>query len=302
MVKLGTLLQQKGLVSSADLEKAAEQQKQTGKFLGQILIDSGKIKEHDLLTCLSEQSGIPIVSLKNTTIPAQVIEKIPVKYVRHYKVIPVRLEGNVIQIALSDPSNSWALEDIRRQLQIEAEPLLAPSAEIEEAIHKYYGVGADTIEKILSKDEEKKKVTEITVKKEVQDIEKLAGDASVIQLVNEIMKEAIESRATDIHFEMYQNELVVRYRIDGVLVSTKISDDVKFLYQAIIARIKVMCNLDIVERRLPQSGSARIRLNNQEFDLRVSVIPDHYSEGVVIRVLPSQMLLELSELGMPKRG
>jgi type II secretory ATPase GspE/PulE/Tfp pilus assembly ATPase PilB-like protein len=218
--------------------------------------------------------------------------------------MPVRFEKNVLTLAVSDPLNLWPLEDIQLHLKIEIEPILATSGEITEAIKKYYGVGADTVDKILAKEDDKKKTTpafSIQSQRPVDDIEKLASDASVIKLVNEIIKEAVEIRATDIHFEKYENELVIRYRVDGILQMQKISDDIKFLYNAIIARIKVISGLDIVERRVPQSGGARIRMGNREYDLRVSVIPDNYSEGMVIRILPTEMLIDLPSLGMPPK-
>ena len=305
MIRLGKILQDAGLVKLADIETAIERQKKSGKFLGTILVEMGKITEQDLLKCLSVQMHIDFISLKDLAIPPEVIEKVPVKYVWHYKVMPVRMEKNVLQLAVSDPLNLWPLEDIQLHLKIEIEPILATSTEIAEAIKKYYGVGSDTVEKILAKEEEKKKAAppafSISSARPVDDIEKLASDASVIKLVNEIIKEAVENRTTDIHFEKYENELVIRYRIDGILQSQKVSDDIKFLYNAMIARIKVISGLDIVERRIPQSGGARIRMGTREYDLRVSIIPDNYSEGMVIRILPTEMLIDLQSLGMPQR-
>jgi len=298
MIKIGKILQDAGLVSPADVEKALVEQKKTGKFLGALLVEMGKISEADLLKCLSAQMHIDFVTLAQMAIPREVIDRVPVKYVWHYKVMPVKFENNTLTVAISDPLNMWPLEDIKLHLKMEIEPVLACSADIEEALRKYYGVGASTIDRILAKEDDKKKTPEvISGKGGVEDIERLAGDASVINLVNEIIKEAVENRATDIHFEPYEDELVVRYRIDGILQATKVSEDIRFLYSAIIARIKVMANLDIIERRLPQSGSIRIRMAAQEYDLRVSVIPDNYGEGVVIRVLPSEMLLDLAQLG-----
>lgn len=304
MIRLGKILQDAGLVKAADVEAAIERQKKTGKFLGSILVEMGKITEEELLKCLSVQMHIDFISLKDLSISREVIEKVPVKYVWHYKVMPVRLEKNILTLAVSDPLNLWPLEDIQLHLKIEIEPVLATSAEITEAIKKFYGVGADTVDKIMAKEEERKKTGPAMMtqpQRPVDDIEKLAADASVIRLVNEIIKEAVESRATDIHFEKYENELVIRYRIDGILQATKISDDIKFLYNAMIARIKVIASLDIVERRVPQSGGARIRMGSREYDLRVSVIPDNYSEGMVIRILPTEMLIDLQSLGMPAK-
>ncbi|MBF0253553.1 MAG: Flp pilus assembly complex ATPase component TadA [Candidatus Omnitrophica bacterium] len=297
MLKIGKILQDAGLVTAGDIEAAVEIQRQNGKYLGEILIEMGKITEESLLECLSRQMNIPYVRLRSAEIPREAIEKMPVKFVWHYKIMPVRYENNILTVAISDPLNTWPLDGIKMQLKTEIDTVLSTSGDISEAMHRYYGVGSETVEKILSKEEEKRDPA-VTTLEPVEDIEKLAGDASVVQLVNQILVEAIHTRATDVHFEPYDKELVVRYRVDGVLQPAKVSDDIRYLYKAIVARIKIMTGLDMVERRLPQSGGTRVRLENRQFDLRVSVIPDAYGEGVVIRVLPTEMLMSLEHLGM----
>ncbi len=301
MIRIGKVLQDAGLVTRDDVDKALAEQKKTGSPLGQILVQSGKITEKDLLKCVAAQMHIGFVSLKGMDISKDILQKMPVKYVWHYKVMPVRLEKETLTVALAEPANLWTLEDIKVNLKMQIEPVFAVSEEIEEAIHKYYGVGADTIEKILSSDGEKKKAAEALPKAEVEDVTKLAGAASIIKLVNQILKEAIENRATDIHFEPFENELVIRYRIDGVLQPTKVAEDIRYLYQAIVARIKIMTTLDIVERRIPQGGGARVKLGDHEYDLRISVIPGIFGESVVIRILPTEMMMDLSQLGMPPK-
>ena len=301
-MKIGEMLLKEGLVSAADIDQAVAAQKESGKFLGRVLIEMGKISEANLLRCLSTQMHIRFVELKNLKVSPEIIQKMPIKYAHHYKVFPIQFDKKTLTLAVSDPLHMGPIEDMKMRLGIDIEPVLATSADIEEAIRVHYGVGAETIEKIIEKDEDRLKSISKNAGKSEEDVEKLASAASVVRLVNEIIKEAIQSRATDVHFERFENELIIRYRIDGMLQPAKLSDDIKFLYTAIVARLKIIAGLDIVERRIPQSGSAHIRIGENEYDLRVSVIPDHYGEGVVIRVLPTDMLMDLIELGMPEKN
>ena len=161
-------------------------------------------------------------------------------------------------------------------------------------------MGADTIESILSDKSDPPSMADVSPNDVVEDIEKLAGAASVIKLFNQILQQAINDRATDIHIEHFRGEAVLRYRIDGILYDTQVSEDIKYLYAAIISRIKVMSGLDIVERRMPQDGRAKVKIAEKEYELRVSIIPTLYGENVVIRILPTTMLFSISDLGMSK--
>jgi len=250
------------------------------------------------LQVLSEQQGISFVELKDMTINSSVIKAIPPKFVWHYKVMPVYLEGNVLTIAMSNPFDVWPIDDLEIHLGCRVEKVLATSTDITEAARKYYGVGADTIEKILAQEKQDVSFKIEDKQGKIEDLEKMSEDASVVRLVNQILQQAIGDRATDIHIEAFRDELVLRYRVDGVLSDVDVSETIKHLYPAIISRIKVMSGLDIVERRLPQDGRAKVKIGAREYELRVSVIPAIYGENIVIRILPTTMLFDIVNLGM----
>lgn len=295
--RLGEILLKKKLISKEQIDKAVEEKKKTGEFLGQILIKMGYIKEEDLLNILAEQLGIPYVKLKEITIDEAAIKKVPPKFVWHYNIMPAKFDGNALTIAVSDPMDMVATDDIEINLGYRVERVLASQDDISWAIKKYYGVGADTIERILDQTVSGEKKTHFKEVK-IDDIEKLAGDASVIKLVNQILQQAIRDEATDIHIEPFREEVVLRYRIDGILYETAVSEDIKYLYSAIVSRIKIMAGLDIVERHLPQDGRAKVSVGEREYDLRVSILPSFYGEDVVIRILPTEMLFDLKKLGL----
>ncbi|MFH0940342.1 MAG: ATPase, T2SS/T4P/T4SS family, partial [Candidatus Omnitrophota bacterium] len=219
------------------------------------------------------------------------------RFVWHYKFMPLALRGDLLTIAISNPLDVWPTEDIKFHLGFEVEVVLAVETEIMAAIKTYYGLGAAIVEGILdNKDEAPKKQDDsVTV---LDSPEKMAQDASVVRLVNQLLAEAIQSRATDIHIEPYRDRVKVRYRIDGILYDVPVPDTIKQLHLAITSRIKIISNMDIVERRLPQDGRAKVKLGEMDVDLRISIIPTLYGENLVIRVLPTQMLFSMADLGL----
>ena len=297
-LRLGDILIEQHLITPQELERALAEQQTTQKPLGQVLRAMGLISERKLLQVLAQQQGIAFVELKDIPIEPGLIQKIPAKLVWHYKVMPVSLVANVLTIAVSDPFDVWPIEDLETHLGFRVEKILATSQDISDALKKYYGVGAETIEKILAQESAAPGSSVSADKDKIEDIEKMSEDASVIRLVNQILHEAIQSRATDIHVEIYRDELTLRYRIDGILYDVPVSNDIKYLYPAIISRIKIMSGLDIIERRLPQDGRAKTRIGNKEYDLRTSVIPTIYGENIVLRILPTTMLFDIAQLGM----
>jgi len=188
------------------------------------------------------------------------------------------------------------MEDLRLHLGYDVDRILAPESEILLALRRYYGVGADTVEEILTNTtsaerKDKPKIDDVDI------LEKSAEDASVVKLVNQILTEAVSTRTTDIHIEPYRDKVRVRYRIDGILYDMKLPEQVKYLHQAIVSRIKILSNLNVVERRLPQDGRAIIKVQDEQVDLRISIIPSNYGESVVIRILPMHLLFNLDDLG-----
>jgi len=295
---IGTILVEKKLVAPEELSRVLAEQEKNGESLGSALIKRGTLTEEQLLQAFSEQLNIPFIHLKDVPIKQDVIDRVPARLVQHYKVMPIGWENGTLTVALSDPQHLWSLEDIGLHLSCPVEPVLASTGEILEAITKYYGVGADTIEKILAQKQDALEEHTIAIEEKAEDIEKRAEEASVIKLVDQILQEAIQQRATDIHIEPDRDELSVRYRVDGILYDTRVSPDIKYLYASIISRIKIMARLDIAERRVPQDGRIKIKVGSRELDLRISILPSVYGEHVVIRILPSEMIFSLERLGL----
>lgn len=293
---LGEKLIEKGLITIAQLEIGLKEHNKTGQFLGTTLIKLGFIKEYDLYPVISEQLDIPYIKIKDIKIGAIVIEKIPAKFACHYKVMPVRFENNVLTIAMEDPLDTRTIDDIVLFMGMKVKSVLAGETDVLEAIKKYYGLGADTIEKIIDASDREKEDS-LTASK-TQDLDEMAEDASIIKFVNQIFVQAIKDTATDIHIEPYEDEIRVRYRIDGILYEVPIPQDLKYFKSAIVSRIKIMANLDIAERRLPQDGRIKIKIDEKELDLRVSILPTQFGESVDIRILSGAMLYSLENLGL----
>jgi type II secretory ATPase GspE/PulE/Tfp pilus assembly ATPase PilB-like protein len=299
MDKLGEILIKMGAVDEEQLAAALEESKKTGEMFGKILMDKGHITERDLLEGLSKQLDVPFMpSLKDVDVPDSVLKAVPVKFVWHYRFMPLAIENKVLKMALSNPLEVWPTEDIKMLLGYDTEVVLVPQDEIVEAIKKFYGVGADTVQKILDKKAPDGSGEEPPADKSADESgKKAAGEASVIRLVDQIIFAAVKSRATDIHFENYKSKVRVRCRVDGILYDLALPPNINLLYSAMISRIKIMSNLDVVEKRLPQDGRAKIKHGDTEVDLRISIIPVGNGENGVIRILPTKMIFKLEELG-----
>jgi len=296
--QIGEILVEKKLLTSEELNRALLEQDNKGEFLGDTLKKMGTISEGQLLQAYSEQLNIPFINLKDLTIQQDVIKRVPARLVQHYKVMPIRSENGALTMALSNPQHMWSLEDIGSHLGCAVQPVLACEGQIQEAIRKYYGVGADTIEKILAQKQDGLEDPTDGITEMAEDLDKRGEDASVINLVDQVLQEAIQHRATDVHIEPDRGELSVRYRVDGVLYDTRVSPDIKYLYSAIVSRIKIMARLDIAERRVPQDGRIKIKAGQKELDLRISILPSVHGEHVVIRILPTEMLFSFEHLGL----
>lgn len=302
-LRLGDILVEKKIITPYELELAVKEQQKTKEALGRVLVRMGFITERQLLQILSEQQGIAFIDFEKIKIDDKVLKDVPAKFAVHYKVMPVSIEGHILTIATSDPFDMWFIDDIEANLGFRVERVLATSSDIFEAIRKYYGVGADTIERILLAEEPREKAAREAARppgEAIEDLSKMAEDASVIKLVNQILQQAINDRATDVHIEHFRDELHLRFRVDGILYDAPVAKEIRYLYQAIISRVKIMSGLNIIERRLPQDGRANVKIVNKEYDLRISIIPTLYGENVVIRILPTTMLFDMAELGLSK--
>ncbi|MFH1281846.1 MAG: GspE/PulE family protein [Candidatus Omnitrophota bacterium] len=293
---IGQLLISKGLITPEQLEEGLREQEKSGHFICTVLVRLGFTTQEKALTALSEQLNISYLSLKDRDIDPLVIKKVPAKFASYYKIIPVEIDSNVLVIAMIDPLDVRILDDIRLLLGMEVRGALSSETEIQEAIRKYYGVGADTLEKIIAQKQPQEDLKLLSEKTE--NLEEMAEDASIVKFVNQILTEAIRERATDIHLEPFQNELRTRFRIDGILYDINIPQTIKYFHLAIVSRIKIMAQLNIAERRLPQDGRIKIKVEDKELDLRISILLTAFGEAVHIRILSVQSFLELENLGM----
>lgn len=235
-----------------------------------------------------------IGSLRNIIIDKSVLEKVPVKFAGYYKFMPLKIEGELLTIAVSQPLDIKISDEIRLHFGFDIETVLSTSEEIMEAIRKNYGLAAETVGGLIT---QQPMGVEEDREEKIEEIEK-EEEASVIKLVNQIFLEAYKKRATDIHIEPYRRKLSLRYRIDGVLYETNVPSQMKQFLNPILSRIKIMANLNIVERRLPQDGRTIVKVGGHNLDLRISTIPTPFGESVVIRILPATILFDLEKLGV----
>ncbi|MBI4355447.1 MAG: Flp pilus assembly complex ATPase component TadA, partial [Candidatus Omnitrophica bacterium] len=295
--KLGQLLVQKKLLTESQLQEAIQEQGRSNRSLGTILVERGWLSSEQMLETMAQQYGMPFRRLHDVAIDRAVVEKVPLKVALHYKVMPLALHDSKLTVAMSDPQDIRIVDDLRLALQqrYNIEPVLATEEDIVGAMRRYYGLGAETIDQLVT---QRTNGTQAPVAEDaVEDIEHLASDASVVKLVNQLILEAHTRRATDIHLEPYRGKVRLRYRIDGLLHDVDVPPTIRQLFPAIVSRVKVLSNLNLVERRLPQDGRASVKVGAEKIDLRTSILPTTAGESVVIRILPNQMLLDLKELG-----
>ncbi len=294
MALLKDRLLARGLISNERLAEAVEITRRTHASLPDVLLEHRLVGEEALLEVLAGIYGLEFLRLRDSQVDARAVKAVSAKLASHYGVMPVRLRDNVLTLAVADPLDVSASEDIETNLGFQVERVLACRADIAEGLRRHYGVGAETVERILA---ESKGDEEPAAVDTAHDLEKMAADTSVVKLVNQLIQEAIQSRATDIHFEVYRDGAILRRRIDGLLYDTSIHESIRLLYPAIISRIKLMSGLNIVERRMPQDGRARVKIGASEYDLRISIVPAQHGEDVVIRILPATMVFDLGQLG-----
>ncbi|MBA3065342.1 type IV-A pilus assembly ATPase PilB [bacterium] len=301
--RLGDLLVDVGIISAEQLQTSLQEQKERGGKLGQILMAMGFITEDVLLAFLGKQCNVSYVSLNEYgEISESVIQTVPETIVRHQKLIPIALEGGELTIAMSDPANVFAVDDLKMMTGRNIKVVIASEAEIKNAIDKYYGAKgsmADILKEIDSpggSDEDVELVKDEDAGSDIIALEAQGEDAPVIKIVNLILSGAVAAGASDIHIEPFETSLRVRYRIDGVL--HEVTAPPKKLQNALSSRLKIMAKLDIAEHRLPQDGRIKIKVQNKGIDLRVSVLPTAFGEKIVMRILdPESLKLDLTLLG-----
>lgn len=303
--RLGELLVRENLISLQQLQKAQDAQKVEGGKLGYQLTKLGYIEESQLTEFLSRQYGVPAINLAEFEIESDVIKLIPKEVALKHQVVPVNRAGGSLIVAMSDPSNIFAIDDIKFLTGYNIEVVVSAEASIQSAIEKYYNsqggndlLGNVSIDDIMNDFDDDVDVAEREADSNVVDLEKAAEDAPVVKLVNLILVDAIKKGASDIHIEPYEKEMRVRYRIDGIL--HEVMRPPLKLKNAISSRIKIMSDLDIAERRLPQDGRIKLRIGGgKEMDYRVSVCPMLFGEKIVMRLLDkSNLQLDMTKLGL----
>jgi type IV pilus assembly protein PilB len=305
-VRLGEILLKESLITQDQLDKALEFQRSNGGKLGSCLTKMGYITDDDITGVLSRQYGVPSINLKYYEIDPNVIKLIPQDTALRYQVVPLSRVGSVLTIAMTDPTNVFAMDDIKFMTGFNVEPVVASESAIGEAISRFYGGAASSHEELssLMKDlVDEDQELELAAEEQELDaasLEKAAEEAPIIKLVNLILTDSVKRGASDIHLEPYETEMRVRFRVDGVL-QTVMNPPLK-LRDAMTSRMKIMAKLDIAEKRLPQDGRIMIKYKaegkKKELDFRVSTVPTLYGEKIVLRLLDKENLrLDMTKLG-----
>lgn len=292
---LGALLTEDGLVTSEQLETALSEQRRdtTGRRIGEILVALRFLSEPNLMKVLSRQLDCPIVDLNQEPPDPIALATVPSEFAMRHHLVPLHRNDDTLVVAMADPLDIHALDDLRLLTGLDIAPMLAATADIRRASEQFY------MSRMIQDVQEAERAVDDEDSLDVADLQKMAKEELVIQMVNLIINQAIQDRASDIHVEPFEKELRVRYRVDGVL--HEVSAPPKRFHPAVVSRIKILSDLNIAERRLPQDGRMRIRSSGRQIDLRVSTIPTLYGEGVVMRILDKQTaMLGLTELGMER--
>jgi type IV pilus assembly protein PilB len=292
---LGELFLEQGVINQKQWDEALAEEKKTGQPLRKVLIKLDIITEEDMVNFIAQQMDIPKIELNNYLIDSNIIDLVPETLARKHQLIPVLKIGKTLTCAMVDPLNIFALDEIRIKTGLNIEPAVATEAEIKKALNEQYTVKGSMEEVIQSLDEEKlgvKEGEEIELKR----LQGMVDEPPVIKLVNMMVMEAVHKRASDIHIEPEEEDLKVRFRIDGML-HEQIAPP-KHFHSAIISRIKILVNLDIAERRKPQDGRFQMKMENKQIDIRVSSVPTIYGENIVMRLLDASSVV----LGLEKTG
>ncbi len=295
-MSIGEVLLEKDLITADNLAEALALRKKTGSRLDKILVELGHVSEQQVLSVMAEQLGMEMVDLTEVTIDVETLRALPPKLVYRRGLVPLTKENGTLRVATADPFDLYCFDEVRMLTGLEVQPVLACSDEIDKVVKTYYGVGGETIDEMMDSND-----VEVlgNPSGDTEDLLEMAQEASVIKLVNEFFLEALKERASDIHIEPYERDLKIRYRIDGVLQETVVPPQIRKFQAAIISRIKIMSQLNIAEKRLPQDGRISLQVGGRQIDVRVSVIPMLFGEGVVMRLLDkSTVMFTLPQLGM----
>ncbi len=291
--RLGELLIERGKLDATALERALRLQQESGGKLGALLVTLGLCAQRDVTEALAAQLGLPVLDAASYPELPVLEERISARFLREARALPVREDDNELALAMADPTDRYTIDAFEMVTGRAVRPMVAIPTELDAALERLYGAGKQNGPLVGDLEQ---RVDEIAFDADVQQLKDLASEAPVIRLVSLLITNALEARASDIHIEPFENRLIVRYRIDGVL--HEIESPPKRLSAAVISRVKILANLDIAERRLPQDGRIRLRIQGKEIDLRVSTVPTMHGESVVMRILDKGgVALDFHKLG-----
>ncbi len=299
--KLGEILIESGLITEEQLARSIEEQKKRRKRLGEVLIELGYTTEEDIARTLSIQLGIPYVDLATAVVEPEAIDKVPEKIARKHLALPASMEKKVLTVVMADPLNFEAIKDIEFVSGMNVRPAVSTQTQIQKAIQRYYHL-SEPLQEVIEKMshgfvEVVPETVEMVQDLELEDAIRKGKSPPIIRMVNNIIYHAIKNRASDIHIEPREKSMVIRERVDGLL--REVFQLPKWVQGAVTSRIKIMARMDIAEKRIPQDGRIKIRVENREIDLRVSTLPIQYGEDIVIRVLDSaRAIMRIEELGL----
>lgn len=292
--RIGDILLEEGTITESQLAEALKIQKEKGGLLGEILLQMGVIDEEKLVDILSKKVGVPKVNLEEFEIQGGVLNFVPENVARRHVLIPISQEDGILNVAMADPFDIYALDELKFITRMQIKPYMATRTAISKAIDEYYGA-TESMEEIVEADQEE--IGTVATAETKLNLEEMAQEAPIVKAVNLLLTNAEKDKASDIHIEPEEKDLVVRYRVDGILYKTQVLP--KSMHLGIASRIKVLAGMDIAEKRLPQDGKIAVKMKNKNLDLRVSTFPTIYGENVVIRILDkSSVLFGIEELGL----
>ena len=300
-MEAGEILLKKGLLDSKQLEQSRRAQID-GMRLDEAAVQLGFLTEESALRALGDEVGVRFVDLNDTKIDLSLLKGFPAKLIHRESVFPIEQRNGSLIVATSDPFNLYALDEISSATGKSVIPVLASGEEIGKLIKTHFGVGSETVEGLIAQADDSPIELLEDIESDGSELSEMAQEPSVVRLVNEILLEALESRASDVHIESEAEALRIRYRIDGVLHPQPVPPEINRFRSAIISRLKIMARLNIAERRLPQDGRIQLKVSGREVDVRVSVLPMIHGEGVVLRLLDKSSIdFSLEKLGMQPR-
>jgi type IV pilus assembly protein PilB len=293
MKQLGDILLEDGLVTQEQLYDAYDEHQRAGRALGRVLVDRGVLTESQLVAALAQQIGMKFVDLGEFPVDGAALASVPQSVCRRYNALPIGFEDGKLLVAMSDPANVFAIDDLRSITGVEVKPVVATKSDVTAAINRYHRADSDLDDLTMELDQEESE--------DISGLREVVEDAPIVKFVNLLITQAINDRASDIHLEPSERDLRVRFRIDGVL--HEIMRSPKNIQSGVISRLKIMADINIAERRVPQDGRLSVTVTGKKIDLRVATLPTVWGEKVVMRVLDnSTAMLRLSDLGFSDRN